>query len=275
MSEAIEPTVIDLEPQSAEVEQLEKTPPVAENAEEASKDEADKPSDENKAEKTFTQAELDAIVQKRITKLERKLERQSIEHETRAKVLQEVRATPEPSSTKPNPENFTDYADYQEALTDWKVDEKLKQIDTKRNQESTQKQQEAESSRIREREQELLEAGERKYDDFEDVVKKANINISRAAYLSVLESDISADIFYHLSTHADEAKRISELPPFAQAKEVGKLEDKLMAKQPPKVSNAPKPIEPIGNGSSTTKTTDDMSPEEYIKHRLKQKPKWA
>jgi hypothetical protein len=231
--------------------------------------------EEKQAEKTFTQAELDAIVQKRITKLERKLERQSIEHETRAKVLQEVRATPEPSSTKPNPENFTDYADYQEALTDWKVDEKLKQIDTKRNQESTQKQQEAESSRIREREQELLEAGERKYDDFEDVVKKANINISRAAYLSVLESDISADIFYHLSTHADEAKRISELPPFAQAKEVGKLEDKLMAKQPPKVSNAPKPIEPIGNGSSTTKTTDDMSPEEYIKHRLKQKPKWA
>lgn len=270
----IEPIVIDLEPQAEEVAKLEKTPPVAENAEPAQA-EPDKPSDDNKADKTFTQAELDEIVQKRITKLERKMEKQRIEAETRARVMEEVSAPKVDVANKPKVEDYSDYADFIEDLTDWKTEQKLKSAETTKAQERERQSQLSEQERTNERQRELIETGERKYDDFEEVVKADKTVLSRAGYLSILESDISADIVYHLAKHQEDAKRISELPAYAQAKEIGKLEDKLLAKTPVKASNAPKPIEPIGSGTASTKTIDEMSPEEYIKYRKKQNPRWA
>ena len=247
-------------------------PPTEQNVEPAIVEDAivegtqpeDKPVD-----KTFTQAELDEIVQKRITKLERKMEKQRIEAETRAKVLQEVRETPAPSAIKPSPDDFTDYSEYQEALTDWKVEEKLKSIERQKEQEKTRENQQLEEKRTSERQQELIEAGERKYEDFEDVVKSDKHNYSRAAYLAILESDISADIVYHLAKNQDEAKRIADLPAFAQAKEIGKLEDRLSAKQPIKPSNAPTPIKPIEGKGNLTKKLEDMTYEEMLAHDRK------
>ena len=226
------------------------------------------------AEKTFTQAELDEIVQKRIAKLERKAEKQRIEAETRAKVMQEVREAAKPISTKPSPEDFTDYSEYQEALTDWKVDEKLKSIELQKEQEKVRASQQSEAERIREREAHLIEAGERKYDDFEDVVRSNTQDYSKAAYLSILESDISAEIMYHLAKNQDEAKRIAGMPAFAQAKEIGKLEDKLSAKQPIKPSNAPSPISPIEGKGNLTKKLEDMTYEEMLEHDRKRGAKY-
>lgn len=269
MSTEIEPTVIDLE-QPATAENV--APEV--KTEEVKTDEGTQP-EEKLADKTFTQAELDEIVQKRINKLERKMEKQRIESETRAKVMQEVASKPEPAADKPKVEDYTDYADFIEDLTDWKTDQKIKASRDSEVQEKAKQSQQSEQDRRTERQHELLEMGERKYDDFEEVVKSDKVNYSQAAYLSILESDISADIVYHLAKHQEEAKRIADLPAYAQAKEIGKLEDRLLAKQPVKASNAPKPIEPIGSGTASTKSLSDMPPEEYIKHRLKQKPKWA
>lgn len=225
--------------------------------------------EDKQAEKTFTQAELDEIVQKRIAKLERKAERTRIEAETRAKVLQEVQEKQVPSANKPSPDDFTDYSDYQEALTDWKVEEKLKSIEQQKEQEKVRVRQQSEAERTSERQQELIDAGERKYEDFEDVVKSDKHNYSQAAYLSILESDVSADIVYYLAKNQDEAKRIADLPAFAQAKEIGKLEDKLSTKQPIKPSNAPTPIRPIEGKGNLTKKLEDMSYDEMLEHDRK------
>jgi hypothetical protein len=257
-----------IETSQGEVIQTAEQAPVLENAEETAK-----PA-EIQADKTFTQAELDAIVQKRITKLERKQERQQIESETRAKVMQEVQTKPDVSS-KPKIEDFTDYNDYSEALTDWKVDQKLADIESKKAQESQRQSQQSEAERTSERQRDLIENGERKYDDFEDVVKSDKHTYSRAAYLSILESDMSADIVYHLAKNQDEAKRIADLPAYAQAKEIGKLEDRLSAKEPVKKSSAPKPIDPIGSGSANPKAIEQMSISEYSAMRAKQGARWA
>lgn len=230
---------------------------------------------EDKPEKTFTQAELDEIVQKRINKLERKMERQRIESETRAQVLNEVQSKPEAAANKPKIEDFGDYADFQEALTDWKVDEKLRQLENQKTQSEARKTQESETQRTNERQAELIESGERKYEDFEEVVKSDKNSYSRAAYLAILESDQSADIVYHLAKNQEEAKRIAALPAYAQAKEIGKLEDRLSATKPVKASNAPKPVDPIGSGQANTKSIDNMSQDEYNAYRLKQKPVWG
>jgi len=248
--------------QGEEIKTAEQSP-ITEQVEETAK-----PAEQS-AEKTFTQAELDEIVQKRISKLERKAERQRIEAETRAQVLREVQSKPEPAQGKPNPEDFTDYSEYQEALTDWKVDQKLASIEQRKAAEIQKESEKSEAQRASERQAELVESGERKYEDFEDVVKSDKHIYSRAAYLSILESDIGSDIVYHLAKNQDEAKRIAELPAYAQAKEIGKLEDRLSAKPPVKTSSAPSPIKPIEGKGNLTKKLEDMTYEEMLEHDRK------
>lgn len=252
-----------VETSQGEVIETAEQAPVLENAEETAK-----PA-ETQADKTFTQAELDEIVQKRVNKLERKMERQRIESETRTKVLQEVEHKPEPATDKPKVEDYADYADFIEDLTDWKTDQKLNGLKEREIQEKERQSQLSEQERTSERQRDLIEEGERKYDDFEEVVKADKTNLSRAAYLSILESDISSDIVYHLAKNQDEAKRIADLPAYAQAKEIGKLEDKLSAKAPLKTSNAPAPIKPIEGGKNITKRLEDMTYDEMLEHDKK------
>lgn len=225
---------------------------------------------EEQAAKTFTQAELDEIVQKRINKLERKMERQRIEAETRAKVLQEVAAKPEVVQGKPDVSQYTDYADYLEALADWKAEQKFSSLEQARAQKAAQEKQQSEASRVSERQTELVEEGERKYDDFEDVVKSDKHNYSQAAFLAILESDNKADIVYHLAKHPEEADKIAALPAFAQAKEIGKLEDRLLAKPPKRASSAPEPVKPIGSRSASEKDPSDMTDKEFAAWRKRQ-----
>lgn len=230
---------------------------------------------EQQPEKTFTQAELDEIVQKRISKLERKMERQRIEAETRAKVTQELQARPEPAQEKPTVDKFATYDEYLEAIADWKAEQKFLEIQQREKNKETEAKQKSESQRVTERQTELIEAGERKYDDFEDVVKSDKNEYSRAAYLAILESDKPEEIVYYLAKNPDEAAKLAQLPAYAQAKEIGKLEDKLSAKKPVKTSNAPKPIDPIGSGSAHSKTVEAMNMDEYLQYRKKQNPRWA
>lgn len=226
------------------------------------------------AQKTFTQEELDAIVQKRISKLERKLERQRIESETRAQVTQELSAKQEIPG-KPTIDQFNTIEEYTEALTDWKAEQKYSEIKEREQRAAQEQRDKASRTRMEERQQDLLEAGERKYEDFEDVVKADKTQYSQAAYLAILESDISADLVYHLAKNPEEAKRIEGLPAYAQAKEIGKLEDKLSAKKPIKASNAPEPVKPLGSGSSPSADLSKMSMDDYMAQRSKQNPVWA
>jgi hypothetical protein len=90
----------------------------------------------------------------------------------------------------------------------------------------------------------------------------------------MIESDQSADIVYHLAKNPEEAKRIAALPAYAQAKEIGKLEDRLSAKKPIKVSNAPEPIKPVDGGKNFTKKLEDMTIDEMIEHDRKRGAKY-
>jgi hypothetical protein len=243
-----------------------------ENVATTEKSEPETPSEEQAESKVFTQEEVDKIVQKRLSKLERKLERQQIEQETRAKVQQEQQVAVPEDIPKPKESDFEVYSDYLEALSDWKVDVKLRQRDieqaTKAQRESQKSTQEREAAR----QQELIEKGEEKYDDFEEVIKADRNEYSRAAYLAMLESDISAELLYHLASNPEEGKRIAALPAFAQAKEIGKLEDKLLAKPKKQISKAPEPINPVtsGKASNDTVLSDDLPLDEWVRRRNKQ-----
>ena len=206
------------------------------------------------APKTYTEDEVkalrDAEAAKIRNKYERKMERQRIEAETRAKVAAEQQQKPDSPAGKPTPDQFNDYAQYLEALAEFKAGEILTRRETEKANKETQERQQSDRARTSERQTEMIEAGEAKYADFEDVVKSDKTQYSQAAFLAMLESDLSHDIAYHLAKNQDEAKRIAALPAYAQAKEIGKLEDKLSAKPTKKPSNAPEPIKPVGGGNT-------------------------
>jgi hypothetical protein len=237
------------------------------------KTEAETPSEQTAADKTFTQSELDEIVQKRIAKLERKLDKQRIESETRAKVLAEVNQF-EPSPSKPARDSFASDEEWVEALAEWKADQKFAELTQKQKDAERETKYKSEVERQNERKADMIRIGEGKYDDFEDVVANARTEISEPAYLAILETDNAADIVYHLANNPAEADRIAALSPYAQAKEIGKLEDKLASK-PNKISNAPTPITPAKGAQSITKSIEDMTLAEYEKDAIARGARWV
>ena len=269
MSEAVE-VVFEQEAEPVKTVQPESEQP---------KPEVDTQPEEKAVDKTFTQAELDDIVQKRIAKLERKLDKQRIESETRAKVLAEINrpldGLPDASApSKPIPDNFTTTEDYLEALAEYKADQKFAELTQKQKEAERETKYKSEVERQNERKNEMIQTGERKYDDFEEVVANNKVEISEPAYLAILETENGADIVYHLAKNPAEADRIAALSPYAQAKEIGKLEDKLSSK-PNKISNAPTPISPAKGASSIVKSIEDMSIDEYMADARKRGAKWV
>lgn len=260
------------ETQAVTQEEVPQPQATEENVAPPEKSETETASDEQPESKVFTQEEVDKIVQKRLQKLERKLERQQIEQETRARVQQEQQVQAPVDIPKPKESDYEVYSDYLEALSDWKVDVKLRQREIEQATRAQRESQKSAQEREAARQAELIENGESKFDDFEDVIKADRNEYSRAAYLSMLESDIGAELLYHLATNPEEGKRIAALPAFAQAKEIGKLEDKLLAKPAKKQSNAPEPIKPVtsGKASNDTVLSDDLPLDEWVRRRNKQ-----
>lgn len=211
--------------------------------------------------KTFTQEELDAAVGKRLARERRKWER---EQSLKAPVT-------EAPATLPDKEADPDA--YAEALAARKAEELLAKREAEREQAEL-------LSAYHERE----EAAREKYDDFEQVAYNQSLPITTVMAQTIQASDAGPDIAYYLGANPREAERISRLSPFLQAKEIGRIEAKLVENPPVKKStNAPPPIKPVtakGSSGATYDTTDPrsistMSTSEWIEaERRRQAKKW-
>ena len=182
-------------------------------------------------------------------------------------------AEPEKVTKKPRPkqEDFENYDDYVDALTDWKVDEKL-EAQTKEAQDKEM------DGRTAEADKEFrgkLEKGRERYNDFEEVAMNPTLPITRAMVEILHECENPADVAYYLGRNRQECASISNMTPFQAAKAIGKIEADIKAeleKTPPpppkkepekKVPKAPPPIEPIGSREVVTKDPDKMTQKEY------------
>ena len=198
-------------------------------------------SEDKPAEKTYTQAEIDAMIGKRLAREQRKWERD-----------QAQRSTPQAPTTPVVPEQFESTEAYVEALAAQKADQLLRQREEQRQ-----------KSEILESYHDKEEEARAKYDDFEQVAYNPNLPITNVMAETIQASDIGPDMAYHLGANPKEAERISRLSPFLQAKEIGKLEAKLAAEPPTKkTSSAPTPISPVtarSTGSPSYDTTDPRS----------------
>lgn len=223
--------------------------------------------EEQQPTKSFSQEELDAIVSKRLAREQRKWEREQ------AQRLAEQQAKP-PVAPPADPNDFESAHQYAEALAEQKAREMLAQREAARQQAEI-------IEAYRDREEEVRE----KYEDFEQVAYNPNLPVSDVMAQAIQASDIGPEVIYFLGSNPKEAGRIFHLPPVLQAKEIGKIEAKLVDNPPvKKTSTAPAPLAPVtatrSNSGPRRDTTDprsikEMSTSEWIEaERQRQIKKW-
>ena len=174
-----------------------------------------------------------------------------------------VEAQPTP---KPVRNQFQDEGSYVEALTDWKVTQRLPEIAQRTQQET------AKSAHDR-----RVEAARAEFPDFDEKISQAAaVPIPSDVYQAVVSSELGPNISYYLATHLEEAEKLNSMPIAAAVMRIGRIEAQLEAekktvKPKPKVSGAPAPINPVNPSGATPETDLDKLPaSEAIKIRQKQ-----
>lgn len=230
-------------------------------AEEATRD--DSPADAEKPKAKGVQKRIDEL-----TELRRNAERdRDYWRELALQPKDKPQEAPKPQPQgKPSLDQFESYDGYLEALSDWKVDQRLqaeRQQTQEREQQATQQQREYEFSL---RVQTFAET----HPDFDSVVRNPSLPITQEMVEVAQSSDKGPEVLYHLGQNPEEAHRISQLSPLQQALELGRLEVSLS--RPSRTqTGAPPPIEPVsGTGGNESVDPERMTPDEWMAWRNKQ-----
>lgn len=170
---------------------------------------------------------------------------------------------------KPESSKFESYEAYMEALTDWKVEQRLSERDQKAKETSSENERNERLQKLKEGFEERAEKFREQQEDFDDVAF-SQFPVSPAMAEAIMESELGPQILFHLGNNPKEAMRIARMSPYAAAREIGKLEVTLPELVKPS-SSAPAPINPVkpkSNASEAPSESDDMK--SWIAKRQKQ-----
>lgn len=117
-----------------------------------------------------------------------------------------------------------------------------------------------------------LDNGSSKYDDFDDIVKSNDAPYSDAMRDAALLIDNAPDVLYHLGKDKEKLKRLSELHPLEQVKEVIKLSMALATGNHGKQSNSShaKPLGQVKNNPVTSNTVNEATSVGELRKRMKE-----
>jgi hypothetical protein len=174
---------------------------------------------------------------------------------------QDAQPAPElPKFDKPKPklEDFDSIEAFTDALTDWKADER----DWKRTQAEQQAKQQQEANTILDRWNQRKTEVQKQHADYDEVLEEvSDVKLTPAHQRIFLESEHGPELAYQLAQDREALESFAQLSPLKAAAYLGKLEASLTVENAPepetKVSNAPRPIKPVG--SSRTSGTPDVS----------------
>lgn len=195
------------------------------------------PDDAAKPAKTFSQEELDEIVAKRLARAERKW------NQTR-------QTAPTTPAVVPPPDQFDSPEAYAEAMAEQKAEELIARREAAKQ-----------HVEVLEKWEDRVEAAKEKYPDFDSVIGRNDLPITEIMAESIRHSEVGPDVAYFLGQNLKEASRISKLPPFLQAKEIGRIEANIVNNPPvKKTTNAPAPIAPVTARSTNAPSFDTTDP---------------
>lgn len=234
---------------------------------------------ENKAEEK-PKDEYSKKARKAIKFREKLISKERQKNEQLAQQLNEMRAEIEAIKSgkqavdsKPKQEDFSTWEDYNEALADWKVEQKLKDFKAEQTKAAEPKPQDAKELRIQERTQVLRQNAEelsKSIPDFAQVLNEYGDEMDEmpASHVElILELDDAAAALYVLAKE-DRLERLADMPLNLAAAELIRARDKASQFVAPKqtITKAPPPVNGArGVGGTTRKSTSDMSAKDLIK----------
>ena len=195
-----------------------------------------------------------------------KITKQRDEANTRAEQLEsrlrelEARANPQPIAQtanvddKPQAGQFNDAFEYAEALAEWSAEKALRDRDIA----ESQRKADEERNKVIESWNEKVAKAKGSMPDFDEIVASSTTVVSDAVRDAIIESDVGAQILYHLASDDEYAESLSKMPAIKALKEIGRLEARFEAQdEKPEVkartvtqSKAPAPISPLKGGKS-------------------------
>lgn len=199
---------------------------------------------------------------KRLTDKEREMEYWKQEA-LKGKATQEPQRKDEAPKTiqvegKPSPDSYETHAEYIDALTDWKIEQrdKQKEIQAREAQLKTETQKQVQTFQSKVKEFKDV------HDDFDDAMTEVDdIAMSIGIQETILSSEFGPQLMYELAKNREEYERINKLSPYAAARELGKIEARISSQSSDKqeikkTTKAPTPLTPVGGkGSSSSKKT--------------------
>lgn len=229
-------------------------PPAPEDEAHSAPEDGEPPIPEAPKPKPTAQDRIDELTRKR-----HEADRATIEANREAKYWRDVaegrvKANGGPAPAKedkaPNPDDY-DFGKsderYIEAVIDYRVERGLKKgLDEVRGGVAQDLQVQA-SERAWEAKQEVARS---EFADYDQKVIQEALSPSRPdgwpcspdMAEAIRTSDVGGKLAYHLASHPEEARRIVGLNPYAQVREIGRIEASLESGTPPvKTTNAPKP----------------------------------
>jgi hypothetical protein len=175
-----------------------------------------------------------------------------------------------PGSERPARENYSNDEDYDDALTDWKLEQKLEPMQRKIIEQH-------QAQQIEQAWEDKLSKAKAEYSDFDSVIEESNdIPVTPIMAQAIKTSDLGADIAYFLGKDPEYATKIARMDSISAIREIGRIEsyveyEKTQKAKPAQVSKAPAPITPPKAGTTQgPKNLEDMSPAEYMAYRNKQ-----
>ena len=167
----------------------------------------------------------------------------------------------------PKQADFEDYNEYVQALTDYRVEQKLSAWREEEKKRGTQSEFQEKIKTLYQK----LDEGYNIYPDFEEIAKDPTVPITAVMRDILAETDHPARLAYYLGKNRAEAVKISQMTPFRAHKEMLRIEAEIMATEPtkqpnkplPGASNAPPPIKAGGGSDVTGKDPSKMTQKEY------------
>ena len=234
----------------------------AEVVEAATEPEAEKPEE-------TTEKDPEKATSRRFERRIDRAHKRAAEAQARTELLEreiaslKAQSQPKAPSNAPRMEDFTDVQEYAKAYAAFEKAEGIKEYEAKQRQQAQQAQQQ----KLTQDWESRVSKAQAKYDDWDEVV--GDIKPTTPWAYAMMEADNGPDIAHYLGTHPAEVRRIADLTPSSQFREIGKLELKLQApvEPPKKPSKAPAPIEPVKGDAriSDDEITENMPFEKYQK----------
>ena len=235
-------------------------------------------------ERTFSQKELDEILERRLAKERSKREKIAQERDTLMRLAREANQrrepAPEPKAPtggEPTRDQYESYEAFIEARAEYRANQAVETRLKAEREAANRERQAKEEQERRDSFQKRLRENAKGLDDFFDVLAEATASedspVGRLHPDAIENSDAPAKLLYHLSQNPDEAERIASLPVGKQAREIWKLERQLAeAPAPRKPSAAPAPIKPVGGKSAAAEEMPDAAkdPDKWLEWRTRQ-----